>query len=471
MKTRTRNFHTAIIGAGASGTLAAVHFLRAAPADARLALVESGTLVARGVAYGTSCRTHLLNVRASNMSAFPDEPDHFVRWLTHRLPDADTNTYAPRMLYGDYLADVLNSQMKDRATTCSSVVRVAATVVELTRRNGFWTLHLQDGDLFRARTVVLALGNLPPDDPVPLRGNTIRAYFRDPWTTPVGLGLSTQDSAFLIGTGLTMVDVALSLRERGHRGRLYALSRHGYLPQSHRPYVPRRLERKPDAFSSPVKTLRWLRSEIELARREGYDWRAVIESIRPYTSEIWRSWNSSGRSSFLRHARTLWDVHRHRMAPEVGARVALMIQQGTLSIHHGRITALRPSENGVTVTWRPEGTDESLSVDVARAINCTGPARDYSRVNLSLLAALRDAGWLTPDPLRLGVETDEDGRLLGADGGVVPGLFTLGPLRIPGLWESIAIPEIRSQAAALAKVLVTESTEPYEWASDSRLTA
>ena len=70
---------------------------------------------------------------------------------------------------------------------------------------------------------------------------------------------------------------------------------------------------------------------------------------------------------------------------------------------------------------------------------------------------MRQQGWLTPDPLRLGLETDPDGRLIGADGNSVPGLLTLGPLRIPGLWESIAIPEIRAQAAELAKLLVSEN--------------
>ena len=68
-------------------------------------------------------------------------------------------------------------------------------------------------------------------------------------------------------------------------------------------------------------------------------------------------------------------------------------------------------------------------------INCSGPARDYSKVELPLVAGLRKNGWLTPDGLGLGIETDPDGRLslTGRDGSPVAGLFTLGPLRIPGL--------------------------------------
>lgn len=64
-----------------------------------------------------------------------------------------------------------------------------------------------------------------------------------------------------------------------------------------------------------------------------------------------------------------------------------------------------------------------------------------------------------PDELRLGFETDSDGRFVDKHGEPVQGLFTLGPVRIPALWESIAIPEIRNQALALAKALVSENIE------------
>jgi uncharacterized NAD(P)/FAD-binding protein YdhS len=90
---------------------------------------------------------------------------------------------------------------------------------------------------------------------------------------------------------------------------------------------------------------------------------------------------------------------------------------------------------------------------VARVINCTGPACDYARLDLPLVVQMRRAGWLTPDPLHLGIDTADDGRLLDADGQPVDDLYTLGPLRRPALWESTAIPEIRQQAMELAKLL------------------
>ncbi|HQX01704.1 MAG TPA: FAD/NAD(P)-binding protein, partial [Anaerolineales bacterium] len=72
------SYHVAVIGAGASGTLAAAQLNRLAPPHAKLAIIGSQSQPARGVAYETSFQTNLLNVPAGNMSAFPGDMDHFV---------------------------------------------------------------------------------------------------------------------------------------------------------------------------------------------------------------------------------------------------------------------------------------------------------------------------------------------------------------------------------------------------------
>src|SRR3954453_22794372 len=75
----------AVIGAGAAGTLTAIHLLRTAMATGRpleVQLVERRGQhgLGRGVAYGTQDARHRLNVPAAGMTALPDEPDHFLRW-------------------------------------------------------------------------------------------------------------------------------------------------------------------------------------------------------------------------------------------------------------------------------------------------------------------------------------------------------------------------------------------------------
>jgi len=444
-------FDVAIIGAGASGTLTAVQFARAAGPGARGALIEAGARAARGLAYGTPYGAHLLNVPAARMSALPDDPEHFLRWLRGRIADAHAGTFAPRALYGDYLASLLDSvclggwfpgASGDNATspeaprhrgTEAPMTRVGGTAVGLTRHGGDWIVHLHDDRTLAAKNVVLALGNLPPADPLQLGEDAPAEYVRDPWAHGAAIGLAPDAPVLLIGSGLTAIDVAVALRHEGHSGTIYALSRHGRLPQPHAATTPRPLASVP--FATPREALRWVREQEE--------WRAAIDSLRPHTAPIWRSWSPGQRASFHRHLRSLWDVHRHRAAPEVLAQLRVEVLSGRIVGLHGALD----------VVWRPRGRDDVRTLHVARAINCTGPASDYARLDLPLVVQLRRAGWLVPDPLRLGVETSEDGRLLGADGQPVDGLWTLGPLRRPALWESTAIPEIREQAAALARLL------------------
>src|ERR1700760_4708371 len=100
-----------IIGGGASGVLLACQLFRDPGYDLRVTLIEKRPQVARGVAYSTLRDEHLLNVHAANMSALPDDPDHFWRWLSAR-PDRhplcpDPYCFVPRRLYGDYIASLI----------------------------------------------------------------------------------------------------------------------------------------------------------------------------------------------------------------------------------------------------------------------------------------------------------------------------------------------------------------------------
>lgn len=421
----TRTYDVAIIGAGASGTLTAVHYARIGSGDG--ALIEAGARAARGLAYGTPYGAHLLNVPAGRMSAFPEDPEHFLRWLRERLEGAHAGTFAPRALYGDYLASLLEE--------ASPITRVGGTAVGIIREDDRWVVSLHDDRTVAARNIVLALGNLPPYDPVAMNGAAPPEYVRDPWARGAAVGLDPDAPVLLIGSSLTALDVAIALRHHGHRGTVYALSRHGRTPHRHAPFTGRPLAALPKDFDSPRGAMRWIRREIA----SGAEWRAVIDSLRPHVANIWRRWTLAQRGTFLRHARNLWDVHRHRVSPEVAADIQVM---------KGRVVDMRARDGAIEVTCSPQRT-----LRVARVFNCTGPACDYARIDLPLVVQMRRAGWLTPDPLRLGIETDDDGRLIDRHGAPVAGLFTLGPLRRPALWESTAIPEIRDQASMLARYL------------------
>lgn len=453
-------FDVAVIGAGASGTLVAAQFEKLAPSSgSRLVLIGDQPRPARGIAYDTPFQTNLLNVPAGNMSAFPDDEEHFTRWLAKHLPGSSATTFAPRALYGDYLLNIFTKLRKNS----EKVEYLNTQAVEMTREDGLWKIHLENGNVIEARAVVLALGNLLlPDDPIDF--SPVQSFYhRNPWSAEIADGLPADEPVILIGTGLTMVDAALSLREAGHRGIIHAISRHARLPQAHESFDPRPLEKLPAAFDTPLGALRWIRKEIREAEASGNNWRAVLFNLRPYTAWIWKRWSLRQRRSFLRHARNLWDTHRHRMAPAVAAQLTALIEDRKLVIHQGSLISAQLDSDHVSVLWQDLKTREAKMLHVARIINCTGPSRDLTKVRSPLLSRLLTAGWVTVDTLRLGLETDPAGRLLDKNRHVAPGLYTLGPLRIAGLWESIAIPEIREQALQLVELLLKGYTPATEW--------
>jgi uncharacterized NAD(P)/FAD-binding protein YdhS len=87
-------------------------------------------------------------------------------------------------------------------------------------------------------------------------------------------------------------------------------------------------------------------------------------------------------------------------------------------------------------------------------VNATGPAWDCRLADSALLRGLLDRGQAAPGPAGLGLATAADGALVDAGGRASERLFTLGALRRGELWETIAVPELRTQAAALAERLI-----------------
>jgi fatty acid desaturase len=60
------------------------------------------------------------------------------------------------------------------------------------------------------------------------------------------------------------------------------------------------------------------------------------DGLRPHLPALWNRLPPEEKSRFLRHVRPYWDVHRHRMAPEIARRIADLQQSGHLSILAGR---------------------------------------------------------------------------------------------------------------------------------------
>ena len=394
----------------------------------------------RGVAYSTSEPAHLLNVRAEGMSAWAGEPDHFVKRFEQE--GGERRGFAQRRLFGRYLCEILDEAI---ASGCTEAVDETATAA--TRIGDGWQVQLGDDSAIEASALVLAVGNQEPEV-LSAFSEVGPRFIRNPWGADARAAVAELaaggGAALLVGTGLTMVDLVLSLDAAGHQGKILALSRRGLVPRSHADFEPAPIEMA--ELPSGLRNLfRWLR------RRSGeVGWRAAVDSLRPYSHPLWQGLGHDEQRRFLRHARPWWDVHRHRIAPEVAGTVARLVGEGRLEIVAGRIVGAREADDGLEVTFRRRrGAPASQSLTFSYAFNCTGPLHSIARTKDPLLRSLLDSGEVTPDHLGIGLE-------IGGTCRAGEHLWAMGPLTKGRYWEIIAVPDIREQAAAVAEDIERE---------------
>ena len=444
-----------VVGGGFSGTLVAIHLLRQ-PRAAQIELVDA-RIPGRGLAYSTVWDDHLLNVPAIRMSVFGSEPMHFLEWLhANGEPEADAGYFAPRKLYGTYLQHTLEAAV--RAAGAKSILRHHVTEARRVWFDGeFAYAALGNGETLRGSKVVLACGNPMPRPLVRI----LPGYVGSPWEAGAFENIDPERDVLLVGSGLTAVDAFLALQAQGHRGKVYFLSRRGKLPQPHTPYPP-----LPEAFAPPGRLgarglLRAIRRRVKDAQAENVNWRAVIDSMRPVTNDIWRQLESREQRRVLRHLKTWWDIHRHRMAPDIGTKIADAKSCGRLVVHAGHLQHLTANDEGLTAVVRLR-SQEKMTLAVQRLINCTGSEEDYRNTENPLLRSLIASGCIVPHPIGKGLRTNEHGVVLDETGTATEWLLTLGPPRLGGLFETTAVPEIRRQAEALASYLMSVIYEPIE---------
>jgi uncharacterized NAD(P)/FAD-binding protein YdhS len=491
-----------IVGGGLSGTLVAAELLRRGRAPLRVFLVERSNTIGAGLAYGTSCPDHFLNVRASGMSAVAGHPDHLLEWLRGSGAesarrwgaDAAATSFLPRGLYAEYARGVLDAA----ASAAPSGVRLErirgeALEVETGRlgaaerasravRPAGW-VTLDDGRRLPAEHVILAVGNPPPRHPsdAPSPAYSTSRYVRNPWAEEALRGIDPNAAVLIAGTNLTMVDVVVALARAGHVGILHAVSRHGLIPREHGPAAPVRGSetvmtslngdsaasagrgKEPLLPSRVREALRALR--VEAARGspmggeapgvpEAGGWRAAIDALRPQTQRLWMGFSEEERSRFLRHARPYWEVHRHRGVPANLRDLRALSAKGRLIVRAARIVALEERGPGLAVSLAPRGSATIETLEVARLINATGPEGDFVRAGIPVVDRLFRDGLARPGPLSLGLDATPQGALRDASGTASTFLSTLGPPLRGVLWETTAVPEIREQAARLAARLL-----------------
>lgn len=440
----------AIIGGGFSGALVAINLLRQANSPLEIVLISKSPEIGRGVAYSTKDENHLLNVPAANMSAFPEEPNHFLEWLEQSDFLPNPKAFYPRKLYGDYIQSQF-AKVKDKLQIIHS------SAVDFVIDNEDVEILLENGQSINVGYVVLAIGNFPA-----VITNAQRALFQlkdrvihNPWAGFERIKKIEKDAEILIiGTGLTMVDVVTSLIKQGHEGKITAISRNGKLPEAHIATKPS-YEISLPSENRVLPLLKFVRAEIEAASKKSIPWQSVFDALRPHTQALWQSLPIAEKRRFMRHLRIWWDTRRHRMSEQIFDILQANRDEKKLIIRAARILLINPVKEKFEVVFKPRGSNTPVvSKNFDYVINCTTPETNLEEVSDPLIRNLLAKEIIKTGSLRMGAKVNSVGALIGKGDIAAVNIFAIGSIQKGELWETVAIPELRVQARNLATTIL-----------------
>jgi uncharacterized NAD(P)/FAD-binding protein YdhS len=455
----------AIIGGGFSGTMVAIRLLgKHFEQPVELMLIERREKIANGIAYSTVNDLHLLNVSASGMSAFPEDPDHFLRYMHSRDAEVEWKTFCRRRDYAVYLIDTLK-EAQEKAESTITYQHLRESVIDIERLEGQsrFTLNLESERTLTADIVVLAVGNFKGSDPLQKwQGKFEKSCYIDDAWAPGGIeSIGKDEDVFFIGSGLTMVDKAMEIHANGHKASMTALSRRGLLPQGHED-DHLKIEAGLEAECAQILPMN-LREAIHFVRVKSSgknNWRDVVNALRNHCQEWWQQLQPREQRSFMGHLQSYWDVHRHRMAPQVASHIHELIDSGELHVVAGRIASVEQEGSTVKISFHPRNNPGTLNqISAQKIVNCTGPGLNLKHIADPLLRGLAERG-LVSEHQSGGLEVTTDFCLVDASGQKVTDLYAMGSLLRGVLFESIAVPELRKQALAIANSITTSLAVP-----------
>lgn len=436
-------YDIAIIGGGFSGLAVLANLVKALTRPMRIAVVSREPAGVFGPAYSTPRAEHLLNVRASAMGLYADDHGHFLKWAQDNGHNAKAGDYMPRPLYGQYLASVLAETKAAAAERNIPLDFFQGEVDDVADEDEY--LEIRSGsDIIAARYVVLAIGNS-----LKAQEDKVAGLVNNPWHYDFS-ALKDKSSVAIIGSGLTAADTIVSILRSGWQGKMACFSGTGLLPRAHLPEYD--AARVPKVDGSRFLNQRLSRIMLEIrkdVKTAGVEWQYVIDSLRPLTQDLWRSLGATDKTRLAEKYFTLWNVHRHRYAASISDEIDAAIASGQLTLEKAKCRDVSPIDGGVSIelhTRNKPPRRETFDI----AFNCVGV--NYKIDNNPLLKKMTESGMLKRASNPYGVTASDN--FVGARkmGGMV---HVFGTPLFGQLFETTAVPELRAQAAAVAKSIIS----------------
>lgn len=447
-----------VIGGGFTGVAFVIHAIQARPAgvDLNFIIVEPSADLGRGIAYGTTEPLHRINVPSDRMSLFANDSTHATRWLKqHEALDAGSvdeqgHYYVSRQRYGEYV----DATLKDVVAEAAAHVRVShrrASATGLTRSSSGYIVELDDGGQLEAQRVALCFGHTPSQPPGRIDENALRdpRLIAHPWSHDALHAIPQDASVLLVGTGLTMADVAVTLIGREHSGSITAISRRGLRAQPHGIFADAADFLGNTAPPSTARELvKILRQRIARDKQANIGWQPAADAFRFELPRIWNALPAHEQRRVVRKLLPFWDVHRFRIAPQIHAAIEHAIRTGQMNVVTAGIGEIQRSLHGFRVGLKRRG-GHIEEHEFGAVVFCTGPARDIDRN--PLVKSLLESRLARLDAVKTGLDTDLQSRILDADGNVSPGLFAFGPMTRGSFGEMTGAPDIARHLERLLK--------------------
>lgn len=451
-----------IIGGGFTGAVFAVHLARAATAALDIEIIEPREKPGAGLAYGSCEPEHRINVPSDRLTVFAEDPHHFSDWLRRTGKwEADAfgltmqgDHYSKRHDFAAYVASLIAETAASNPSG-SAIAHRRTMATTLSREGTQWRVSFEDGSVANYDEVVLCATYGRPAFRWPLNdgADQLTHLVRDPWDWAAIKTIPNDSDVFIIGSGLTMCDVVVTLRKGGHTGNIRAVSRRALTPRQHGDF-----DGSLDLFEGQVPPatalglLRFVRRRVDELAAQGRSWHAVVDAMRRNLACYWSTLPVNERSKIVRRLRSYWDVHRFRLAPQVASTLETGQREGWLELRAGHIGSIGREGTNFAVSWTPKG--EAARTDLYGAIvNCTGPDGDLNRSGNPLLRAAINDGFVRPDALRIGLDVDARGGVLDRNGAPTPHLWAAGPLARAIVGEATGVPEASSHARHVAEAL------------------
>jgi uncharacterized NAD(P)/FAD-binding protein YdhS len=419
-------YEIGIVGNGLSAYLVLRHLVVLAP-EIKIALFNSNQYNAiEGHAYLKNEKAHFfLNTPSSKIALSDENAYDFCDFLNLNPEERDWH-FALRTEYGQYA--------KSKLAHYDSYTSHFSTANEIKRSEEGFEVFTNEGKV-SCNKILLATGND--------FHNTWQGIIKSVWEFDYSI-LKPTDKVIVVGTGLTMFDIAGAISDNCRQVTITAISKSGLMPavQPFKASTPIPFQWDRVTPITLLEVFSQFRKNLELAKGE---WWRAIDGMRPVTIELWNNFSVFEKKQFINHLTSKWNRARHRAPQQVFEKVNNLIQNDTLVIKQGKV--VQASSNFVKLA------DGSI-LNADYVFYAGGAITNPFSSSQPFWQNLKEEDWLDSHPSGMGVNATPKFQLIGKNGNPVSGAYTIGNNMRGTMLECTAIPELKVHAKKVAAELL-----------------